>query len=76
MNPSNTTNDGKEDSMAGPPDNSNGAAGNNTGAQRLDRGSTPSTPRWVKLFGMVTVILLVLFVVLHLTGVVGMAGHH
>lgn len=32
------------------------------------------TPRWVKLFGMAAVILLVLFVILHLTGN-GMVGH-
>jgi hypothetical protein len=43
---------------------------------RLGRGSTPSTPRWVKVFGMITVIVLVLFGVLHLTGLVGMGGHH
>lgn len=28
----------------------------------------PSTPRWVKLFGIIFVILLLLFVILHLTG--------
>ncbi|WP_437656546.1 hypothetical protein [Sorangium sp. So ce1182] len=34
----------------------------------LDRGSTPPTPRWVKAFGAIIVVLVVLFAVLHLTG--------
>lgn len=42
-------------------------------ARRLDKGSTPGTPRWVKVFGMVGVIFVVL-VVLMLTGVLG-EGH-
>ncbi|MGI8589308.1 MAG: hypothetical protein ACR2M0_16735 [Chloroflexia bacterium] len=33
-----------------------------------DRGSPPSTPRWVKVFGMIIVILVVLFVIMHFTG--------
>jgi hypothetical protein len=36
-----------------------------------DPGSVASTPRWVKVFGIVTLIVVVLFVVLLLTG-----GHH
>jgi hypothetical protein len=43
---------------------------------RPGRGSPPRTPRWVKAFGMITVIVLILFVILHLTGLVGMGGHH
>ena len=43
---------------------------------RTGRGSPPGTPRWVKVFGVIAIIVLVVFVVLHLTGVVGMAGHH
>jgi hypothetical protein len=43
---------------------------------RPDRGSPPRTPRWVKAFGMITAIVLAMFVVLHLTGLVGMGGHH
>ncbi|WP_434044028.1 MULTISPECIES: hypothetical protein [Sorangium] len=34
----------------------------------LDRGSTPPTPRWVKAFAAVVVVLIVLWVALHLTG--------
>ncbi|WP_437656843.1 hypothetical protein [Sorangium sp. So ce1182] len=34
----------------------------------IDRGSTPRTPRWVKAFGAVVVVLFVPFAVLHLTG--------
>lgn len=37
-----------------------------------DRGSTtstpPSTPRWVKMVGIVFIVLVLLFVILHLTG--------
>lgn len=33
-----------------------------------DRGSPPSTPRWVKVFGLIAVVLLLLFVGLHVTG--------
>jgi len=40
----------------------------------MSRESPPSTPRWVKVFGIVTLILLLLFVILHLTGH-GLGGH-
>ena len=33
-----------------------------------DRGSTTSTPRWVKMFGIIALVLVLLFVILHLTG--------
>jgi hypothetical protein len=33
-----------------------------------DRGSTTSTPRWVKMFGLIALVLVLLFVILHLTG--------
>jgi hypothetical protein len=39
-----------------------------------DRGSPPSTPRWVYVFGIITTVLVVVFVVLHLSGH-GMVGH-
>ncbi|PZS36628.1 MAG: hypothetical protein DLM58_01400 [Pseudonocardiales bacterium] len=32
------------------------------------RGSAPGTPRWVKVFGIIAVLLVLLFVILHLTG--------
>jgi hypothetical protein len=35
---------------------------------RPDRGSTYSTPRWVKVFGIIVIILVLLFGILHLTG--------
>lgn len=34
----------------------------------LDREVPPSTPRWVYLFGLVVLILILLFVTLHLSG--------
>jgi hypothetical protein len=33
-----------------------------------DCGSTTSTPRWVKMFGIIALVLVLLFVILHLTG--------
>ncbi len=33
-----------------------------------DRESPPSTPRWVKLFGIIAIVLILAFVGLHLTG--------
>ena len=33
-----------------------------------DRGSPPSTPRWVKVFGIIVIVLVLLFAILHLTG--------
>ncbi|MEO8180451.1 MAG: hypothetical protein ABI895_16560 [Deltaproteobacteria bacterium] len=34
----------------------------------------PATPRWVKIFGVVGLVLLVLFVLAHLAGY-GLGGH-
>lgn len=34
----------------------------------------PGTPRWVKLFGIIALVLVLLFVILHLTGG-GFRGH-
>jgi hypothetical protein len=34
----------------------------------------PGPPRWVKVFGTIAIILVVLFVILHLTGG-GLGGH-
>jgi len=39
-----------------------------------DRGSTTSIPRWVKVFGTIALVLVLLFVILHLTGR-GLGGH-
>jgi hypothetical protein len=40
------------------------------------RRSPPGTPRWVKGLGIVAVVAVALVVILHLTGLVGMGGHH
>jgi len=41
-----------------------------------DRGSASSTPRWVLVLGIIIAIVLVLlFVVLHLTGTLGPGAH-
>jgi uncharacterized cupredoxin-like copper-binding protein len=32
------------------------------------RGQPPSIPRWVKVFGIIAIVLVVVFVILHLTG--------
>lgn len=42
--------------------------------QRPDRRPPTGAPRWVKAVGIIAVILLILFVILHLTGN-GMGGH-
>jgi hypothetical protein len=34
---------------------------------RPDRGSPPSTPRWVKIFGIILIVLILAVVVVHLT---------
>ncbi len=33
-----------------------------------ERGSPPGTPLWVKVFGIITIVLVLVFVILHLTG--------
>lgn len=33
-----------------------------------DRRSAPGTPRWVKVFGIIVLVLVLLFITLHLTG--------
>ncbi len=38
------------------------------------RGSTTSTPRWAKVSGIITIVLVLLFVIMHLTGG-GLGGH-
>jgi len=42
--------------------------------QPPDRGSTTGTPRWVYVFGIIAIVLVLLFVILHLTGG-GLGGH-
>lgn len=43
-------------------------------ADRPDRGSTAGTPRWVKVFGIIFIVLVLLFVVVKVTGVGGQHG--
>jgi len=40
----------------------------------MAHGSPTKTPRWVKVFGVITIVLILLFVALHLTGN-GLGGH-
>jgi len=42
-----------------------------------DRGSPPSTPRWVKVSGIIFIVLILLVIILHLTGnsLGGPGGH-
>ncbi len=42
--------------------------------EKPDRRSTPSTPRWVIVFGIIALVLALLFVISHFAGV-GMSGH-
>jgi hypothetical protein len=39
-----------------------------------DRGTPPSTPRWVKVFGIIVIILVVIFIILKVTGIGGEHG--
>ena len=39
-----------------------------------DRGSPPSTPRWVKVFVIIALILVLLFVIILVTGIGGEHG--
>jgi hypothetical protein len=43
-------------------------------ANRLRAGVDPSTPRWVKVFGIIGLVLVLLFIILHLVGG-GLRGH-
>ena len=51
-----------------------GDTGDNTGVGP-ERSSTYSTPRWVKVFGIIFITLIVVFIVLHFLGL-GFGGHH
>ena len=39
-----------------------------------DRGSSPSTPRWVKVFGIIVIIVVLLVGIVMLTGLGGQHG--
>jgi hypothetical protein len=41
---------------------------------RPNRRSPPSTPRWVKVSAIIVIVLVLLFVILHLTGL-SLGGH-
>jgi hypothetical protein len=59
--------------MADPP--SYPDRGDDTGVAP-DRGSATSTPRWVPVLGVgIAIVLVLLLVVLHLTGVLGPGAH-
>jgi hypothetical protein len=36
---------------------------------RPDRGSPPSPPRWVQMFGIIPIVLVLTVVAMHLTGI-------
>ena len=55
-----------------PNPDSNGDTGD--AGVRPDRRSPPNTPRWVKTFGIIAIVLVLLFAILHLAGV-GFGGH-
>jgi hypothetical protein len=40
----------------------------NSANENTNRGSTPNTPRWVKVFGVIFIGLVLVFVIVHLTG--------
>jgi len=74
LRPLTTTPDEEEMHMADLPPNPE--TGDNTGdgtGVGPDRGSITGTPRWVKVFGIIALIVVLLFVILLLTG--GPGGH-
>lgn len=46
-----------------------------TPGARQDRAAPPGAPRWVKLSGAVALAVVILFLVLHLTGIMGSGMH-
>ena len=50
-----------------PYSDSNGDTDDDPGVGPND-GSTTGTPRWVKIFGIIALFLVLLFVIMHLTG--------
>ena len=61
--------------MADPPayPDSNSDTGDDT-RLRPDRESPPSMPRWVKVLGIIVIVLVLVFIILHLIGG-GLGGH-
>ncbi|MBA2563863.1 MAG: hypothetical protein H0V09_00365 [Gemmatimonadetes bacterium] len=53
--------------------NSNGDNGDDAG-EGPDRGLTTGTPRWVYVFGILAIVLVLLFVIIHFLG--GGLGDH
>jgi hypothetical protein len=61
--------------MADSPPYPDSNSGTGEGAsEEPDRRSTTGAPRWVKVFGVIALVLILLFVILHLTGR-GLGGH-
>ena len=61
--------------MADPPPYPDSNSGTGEGASEgPDQRSTTGAPRWVKVFGVIALVLILLFVILHLTGR-GLGGH-
>lgn len=57
-----------------PPDRDAAEDSNPDAGARRGRGSITGTPRWVKVFGIIAIVLVLLFVINHLSGG-GMGGH-
>lgn len=53
--------------------NSNSGTGDETGV-RPTEDQPPSTPRWVKVSGIIAIVLILLFVIINLTGIGGNHG--
>jgi hypothetical protein len=58
-----------------PHPDSTGDTGDATGVE-YGRGSTPSTPRWVKVFGIIALVVVLLFVILLFTRGPHRPGRH
>lgn len=61
--------------MTGPPPNAETTGGTDDGTgARPDREATTGAPRWVKVSGIIVIVLVLLFVILQLTGIGGSHG--
>ncbi|MCA1580962.1 MAG: hypothetical protein LC796_06100 [Acidobacteria bacterium] len=60
--------------MPDPPPQPDSKGNDGISRREFDLVSTPGTPRWVYVFGLIAIVLVLLFVILHLTGG-GFRGH-
>ncbi len=63
-----------EQAMPSDPDSSDGTSDADDDTGMEPGGESTSTPRWVRVFGIIAIVLMLVFVVVHLLGG-GFRGH-